>query len=205
MTRCYSAPVPLPLVLGALLLAAGCASITGNREAPPARAADFTPAEIRETAVLIRLSLANVADRQRASVAADYEGALLEALNGRAVIVRDTRVLGDRERATDTTAALTRARDLGAGALIVVDARMTSRRISVCEASERPRRIESAVLAQRVEVLRAADGATRLRIVDGLDVPGVQVDCDAGRARRRTMQETFTDAAETIVRGLLGP
>jgi len=197
--------VPLPLVLTALLFAAGCASITGDRETVPVRAADFTPAEIRQTTVLIRLGLPNLDDRRRSSFTADYEGALLDALNARAVIVKDTRVLGERDRATDTTAALARARDLDAGALIVVDARMTSRRLSVCEDSERPRRIESAVLAQRVEVLRAGDGATRLRIVEGLDVPVVQVDCEAGRARRRTMPETFSEAAERIVRGLLGP
>jgi hypothetical protein len=197
--------VPLPLVLAVLLLGAGCASITGGREIVPVRAADFTPAEIRQTAVLIRLGLGGLPDRQRGSVAADYEGALLEALNARAVIVKDTRVLGERDRAADTTAALARARELDAGALIVVDARLTSRRLSVCEDSERPRRIESAVLAQRVEVVRAGDGATRLLLVEGLDVPVVQVDCDAGRARRRTMQETFSEAAERIVRGLLGP
>ena len=196
--------MPLPLALVALLFVAGCVSMTGDRDVMPARAPDFTPAEIRQTTLLIRLSLTTLADRRRQSVAADYEGALLDALNERAVIVKDARVLADHERPPDTAAALAQARGLDADALIVVDVLLTSRRIAVCE-DTRPRRIEIPLLAQKVEVLRTRDGATRLRIVDGLEAPMVEVDCDTGRARRRTVEEVVGTAAEKVVQGLLGP
>jgi hypothetical protein len=199
-------PVAALLVLS--VLTAGCASTTGDRHPPPIRATDFRPTEIRRPAVLIRLRLAelHLTERQAKTVPGDYEGALLEGFNTRAVLVKDTRVVSDRDPVIDTPSALARAREVAADTLVVVDAEAQRQTIVVCEDTPRPRRGQATVLRQRVEVVRVSDGATRLRIVDSpsLDVPMIDVDCDTGRARDREINEMLSDGTERLLERLLG-
>src|SRR5437870_8830143 len=74
-------------VLG--LAAAACASARGV-EPVPIRAADFRPAQIRQPAFVVRLAFAGQrSDREREALPVEYEGALLEGLNARAVLAKD--------------------------------------------------------------------------------------------------------------------
>src|SRR5437899_12203011 len=97
-------------VLG--LAAAACASARGV-EPVPIRAADFRPAQIRQPAFLVRLTFAGHSDREREALPVEYEGALLEGLNARAVLARDVQVVAGRNAKLDARAALARARAPG--------------------------------------------------------------------------------------------
>src|SRR5947209_19123313 len=108
-------------VLG--LAAAACAAARGV-EPGPIRAADFRPAQIRQPAFLVRLTFAGQrSDREREALPVEYEGALLEGLNARAVLARDVQVVAGRNAKLDARAALGRARGLGAEDAIVVHVR----------------------------------------------------------------------------------
>src|SRR3989442_1180446 len=71
------------------LAAAACVSPSGV-ERVPIRAADFRPAEVRQPAVVVRVTFAGaLSDREREALPAGDEGALLEGLNARAVLAKD--------------------------------------------------------------------------------------------------------------------
>src|SRR5437899_2862607 len=144
-------------VLG--LAAAACASARGV-EPVPIRAADFRPAQIRQPAFLVRLTFAGQrSDREREALPVEYEGALLEGLNARAVLARDVQVVAGRNAKLDARAALERARALGADHAIVVDVRVSADEPIFCRGSRRPFRAPATVWSQSVQVLRTTGGS----------------------------------------------
>jgi hypothetical protein len=197
------------IALAAAALAAGCAAAGGRAGPAPTRATDFAPSQIRQPVVLVRLAVrgSDLRERERAALPDEYEGALLEGLNRRAVITRDVRVLGPDAAAPDERQALARARELAADHAIVVDVRVESDVVTVCEETKRPLRGRATVWRQEAAVLRASDGALRLRLAGGpaLTAIDVEIDCDVPRgARRRPSGETATDAVERLLGRLFG-
>src|SRR2546425_13297332 len=94
--------------------AAACASPSGVGRVT-IRAADFRPAEVRQPAVVVRVTFAGgLSDREREALPAEYEGALLEGLNARAVLAKDVQVLAGGDAKLAPQAALERARPPGA-------------------------------------------------------------------------------------------
>ena len=193
-------------VLG--LAAAACASARGV-EPVPIRAADFRPAQIRQPAFLVRLTFAGQrSDREREALPVEYEGALLEGLNARAVLARDVQVVAGRNVKLDARAALERARALGADHAIVVDVRVSADEPIFCRGSRRPFRAPATVWSQSVQVLRTSDGATRLTIADdaGLAITDWDVDCDDPRASRRLPTgEAVASAVARLLTRVVGP
>src|SRR5256884_4520459 len=125
--QCYSGSMPKRLAAAVVALAvAACAPMRGV-EPVPISAADFRPAQIRQPALVVRLAFGGqVSDREREVLPAEYEGALLEGLNTRAVLAKDVQVVAGRDAKLDARAALDRARALGADHAIVVDVRVTA-------------------------------------------------------------------------------
>lgn len=195
------------LALLALLLAA-CAGPLADpaREPAAVRATDFRPTEIREPAVFVRVALAPGAfsERERANLAAAYEGALLEGFNARAVPPRDAqRVTAGK---LDGQAAVARARQVGADHAILVDVQVARGEPVFCREARRPFRAPAVTWAPRLEVLRASDGASRV-VLQGpaVDVADVEPDCDAPQdSRRRTSSETVLESVSRLLTRLLG-
>lgn len=195
MTRWATVALPL--------LAVACAPLT---EGPLSfRAPDWKPTEVREPAVFVRLSFvaSGPKDDERQALEMEYLGALLDALNRRAVAPRDARVV----RALDPAAAVARAREVGADAAILVGVEVDQAPRVFCRAAPRPFRATAVVWRPHVRVLRASDGATRLTLADpDLDVTDVEADCDNPRAsRRRAPAETLAASLGRILPRLVGP
>jgi len=198
----------LTALLALAALFTGCASLDAGPV--PTRAVDFKPSEIRQPAVYVRLSFGpgewNPGDR--ATLPAGYESALLEGLNAKAVLARDVQMIPERDTRFDGPAALARARTIGADHAILVDVLVSHGVATFCTETSRPLRGPAMVLSQEVEVLRASDGAARLRIIrgSGLGVANVEVDCQNPRdARRRTPEETLGAAVEKLLVRVFGP
>lgn len=198
----------LTALLALTALFTACASLdTGP---VPTRAVDFKPSEIRQPAVYVRLSFGPGEWNQgeRAALPAGYESALLEGLNAKAVLARDVQMIPERDTRFDGPAAVARARTIGADHAILVDVRVSQGVATFCTKTSRPLRGPAMVLSQQVEVLRARDGAPRLRIIrgSGLGVASVEVDCDNPRdARRLTPEETLGAAVEKLLVRVFGP
>ncbi len=188
----------------ALALLAGCAtSPASSGPGVSTRAADFAPGQIRQPAVVVRLSLGPGSwnERERRQLPAAYEGALLEALDARAVITRDLRSGPDAP--ADDAAALARARALGADHVILIAVRVDRQFQRFCPAGRRPFETVATVWRQQARVLRAADGAQRLG-AGPLTVSDVDADCEDPRAsRRRSPDETAADAVSRLLERLL--
>lgn len=203
--------IRLAALLTLAALVAGCASSLGARDdrQAPVGVADTKPLEFRQPAIFVEVS-ASAADleaRDRSTLGSDYEGALLEALNARAVAVRDVELLADRGRRVDGRAAVARAREIGADAAILIKARVARETVTLCEETRRALRGQALVFHQDVEVLRASDGATRLRILDSpsLTAHEVEVDCDNPRgAVRRGVREAMNAAVAKLAKRLFG-
>ena len=196
-------------IVGLVLLLAGCASGGGADGPAPLRARDFAPAQIRQPLILVRLTLGDVelGERDRAAVPGEYEGALLEGLNRRAVLARDVRVLGAREAGFDERRALARAREVGADHAILVDVRVAREVVTACAETRRPLRGSAIVWKQDVAVLRASDGSARLRLVGspGMSALDTDVDCDKPReSRRRSRADIVDDAVDRLLGRLFG-
>src|SRR2546430_6178915 len=67
-----------------------------------------------------------------------YESALLEALDARAILVRDVRSVEARGAVPETAAAAARAREVGVDHALVVSLRVEPDVVSVCEETRRP-------------------------------------------------------------------
>src|SRR5437762_5989056 len=120
------------------LAATACVSPSGVEPAP-IRAADFRPTQVRQPAVVVRLAFAGqLSEREREALPAEYEGALLEGLNTRAVLAKDVEILAQGDAKLDAHAALARARTLGADHAIVVDVRVATGEAIFCRESRRP-------------------------------------------------------------------
>jgi hypothetical protein len=198
--------VPALAVLA--LVVAACAPMR-DVEPVPIRAADFKPLQIRQPAVVVRVALAGpLSDRDREVLPLEYESALLEGLNARAVLAKDVQVVAGRDAKLDARAALERARALGADHAIVVDVRVAVGEAIFCRETRRPFRAPATVWSQTVQVLRTSDGATRLTIPDdaGLAVTDLDADCDDPRASRRLPSgEAIASAVARLLTRVVGP
>lgn len=188
----------------ALLLSA-CAALPGGPA--PTQAIDFTPTEIRRPAIFVRVNLApnQFGERERRALPQEYEGALLEGLNERAVLPKDVQLA--TEGTLDASAALRRAREVGADHAILVEVRVARGETVFCRETRRPLRGLATVWSQEVQVLRTSDGAPRLTITRGpaLTVTDIDIDCDDPKAsERRSTAETVTQAVRKLLARLLG-
>lgn len=205
--------MPVPARCAALLPAlvlAGC-SLGGSAPegpGPTTRARDFRPAEVRQAAVLVRVVVApnaELSERERRDLPALYEAALLEALDARAVLVRDVRSVEARGAVPDGAAAAARAREVGADHALVVSLRVEPDVVRVCEETRRPLTGRAMVWRQDARVVRAADGGERLRAE--VATPDVEAECDGPRpsARRRGVEPTAGAAVERLMGKVLAP
>ncbi len=197
-----------PMVALLALVTAACASGRSD-ELAPRRAADFRPEQIHRPVLFVRLAFATrLEDNAREATRSDYEMALLEGLNARAVLARDVRVLagGDGER--DAGAALARARELGADHAIVVSVQLRSGEAVFCRETRRPFRAEATLWSETVQVVRTSDGAPRLAVPasSGLEVNDFDADCENPRAsHRRASGEVAVDAVNRLLGHIAGP
>lgn len=197
------------LALAALVgILAACASSTPGSEVVPARAGDFRPSQIRQPVVFAQIRPdGQHSDEERRSMAQELEGALLEELNARAVLAKEVGVsVGDAKR--DRAPALARARELGADHAILVEVRVARGPLVFCEGTRRRFQTTATQWGQAAEVVRASDGAVRLRIVPGSLVPvsDLDADCDNPRASRRlTGTEALTETVKRLLTRLLAP
>lgn len=173
----------------------------------PTQAVDFKPTEIRQPVIFVRVTLApnQFGERERGTLASEYEGALLDGLNERAVLPKDVRLA--TEGTFDVRAALARAREVGADHAILVEVRVTRGEALFCRGTGRPLRGLATIWTQEVQVLRTSDGAARLTLARGpaLAVTDVNVDCDDPKAsERRSPAETATEAVRKLLARLFG-
>jgi hypothetical protein len=192
-----------------LLLAAGCAP-TGSGTPAPVRAADFKPEQIRRPAIFVRFGFSGqFEDKERQAMLADYEGALLEGLNARAVLAKDVQLLAERDPKLEPAAAVEQARTLGADHAVYVQVRVVRPAQPVfCAETRRAFRAPATALTQMVGVLRVSDGARRLVVPatgGGLDVYDFEPDCDNPReSKRRTPTEAINDAVTRLLNRVVG-
>jgi hypothetical protein len=186
------------------LLLAGCA-LGGQPDAPAVpttRANDFRPAQVRQAVVLVRVvvgSTSELSERDRKELPALYESALLEALDARAILVRDVRSVDARGGVPEPAAAAARAREVGVDHALVVSLRVEPDVVRVCEETRRPLQGRAIVWRQEGRVVRAADAGERLRAE--VTTPDVEAECEGPRpsVRRRGTQATTTAAVERLV------
>src|SRR3990172_9114388 len=125
------------LAVLALLLAA-CGEVLQGEPAPT-RAPAFRPEQVRRPLVLVRLvrGPGEWEERESRALPDEYQGALLEALNARAVLAREVQVRGERDGRLDAPAALARARELGADHAVLVEIRVAQVQAAFCRDSRR--------------------------------------------------------------------
>lgn len=197
-------------LLAVALLAGGCLSTTADQPAP-VTASDFRPGQVRRPAIVVRFVFAGqFEDTERQAMLADYEGALLEALNTRAVLAKDVRLLGEREPRLEPAAAVEKARAVGADHAVSVQVRVVrGAQPLFCAETRRPFRAPTTVWSQTVGVFRATDGATRLVVPatsGALDVYDFEADCDNPReSTRRTPAEASNEAVRRLLNRVVGP
>jgi hypothetical protein len=189
------------------LLVAGC-TLTGRGDAPtsPARASDFRPAELRQTVVLVRVAIGSTAalsERERKEAPALYESALLEALDARAILVRDVRSIDARAGVPDAGAAAARARDVGVEHALVVSVQVEPSVVRICEDTRRPLQGRATAWRQQARLVRAADAGERVRA--DVTTPDVDAECDGPRpsVQRRGVQPTAAAAVERLLAKML--
>src|SRR5437773_1650386 len=174
---------------------------------PTARANDFRAAQVRQAVVLVRVVVAStseLSERDRKDLPALYESALLEALDARAILVRDVRSVEARGAVPETAAAAARAREVGVDHALVVSLRVEPDVVRVCEETRRSMQGRATVLRQEARVVRA-DGGERLHAE--VTTPDVEAECEGARpsVRRRGVQATATAAVDGLVRKMLAP
>jgi hypothetical protein len=203
--------MPKTAALAALaLLAAACAS-TSDRPPGPVRVADFKPEQLRRPVVVVRFTFTpGFEDREKQAQLADYEGALLEGLNARAVLAREVRILRERDPRLEPGAALAKARELGADHVVTVEVRaVRPAQPLFCAETRRPFRAQATVWTQQVSVLRASDGALRMAVPPvggGLEVYDLDADCENPReSKRRTPAEAVNEAVMRLLNRVVGP
>lgn len=192
------------------LAAAACASGPSERPAP-LRLADFKPEQVRRPVFFVRFTFASgFEDEERRTAVADYEGALLDGLNARAVLAPDVVFLRERDAKLDAAARLARARALGADHAVSVEVRAVRPVLATfCAETRRPLRASATLWGQAVSVVRASDGATRLQVPatgGGLEVYDVDADCTNPReSRRRPSAEALGEAVTRLLDRVVGP
>jgi hypothetical protein len=190
-------------VLLLAVAAAGCAARTGD---PPRARERFEPKALRQPAVFVRVVLGSGSwsDRQRAVLPSEYEGALVEAMNARAVLVRDVQLIPPRDR-LDRQAAVARAREVGADHALLVETAVAEEVAQFCEGTRQAFRRTTTVWKQRLTALRASDGAVAFETPSPVEVTGLEPDCDLPReSRPRSAAEQLGHAVETLLARMLG-
>lgn len=197
----------LVIVVFAIVLTA-CSSATRDTTSRDDTIAGtrFAPLTLRQPAVFVRVQLGpgQWSERQKSSLAAEYEGALVEAMNARAVLARDVRLLAPRD-ALDRQAALSRAREVGADHAVLVEAKIEQTEREFCKGTRGAFRRLTTVWTQRLVAVRASDGAVAFETLNPVEVTGFEPDCDAPReSRTRSPADELAHAVETLVARLLG-
>jgi hypothetical protein len=202
--------MPKGFALGALaLLLAACAPSSRSPAVVPVRATDFKSGEIRQPVIFVQFTFGagQYDDKERRTLPEEYESALLEGLNARAVLTKDVRVAAGGRDALDAT--LARARELGADHAIFVEVRLARGAAVFCREGRRaPVQAQATQWGQRAEVVRASDGAVRLRITPGpsVAVSDFDADCDNPKdSRRRSPAEAATESVNRLLTSLFGP
>ena len=213
----HASAVVLPTVLalgeasgvdGRRVVTAAVAGLEG--EPAPARAPDFRPEQVRRPLVLVRLvrGAGRWEERESRALPDEYQGALLEALNARAVLAREVQVRGEREGGLEPRAALARAREVGADHAVLVEIRVSQVQPVFCRDGRRPFRAAATLWSQSLQVLRAQDGAVRLSVAAGsaLDLLDVEPDCEnPGESRQRSAGEVIDEAVRRMLGRVVGP
>ena len=201
--------MPKGLALGAIALVLGaCAPSAQAPAVVPVRATDFKSSEIRQPVVFVQVAFGagQYDDKERRTIPEEYEGALLEGLNTRAVLTKEVHVsAGGRDASLD--AALARARALGADHAIFVEVRLVRGVAAFCKESRRFQ-AQATLWGQRAEIARASDGAVRLRLTPSpnLAVYDLDADCDNPRdSRRRSPAEAAAESVNRLLARLFGP
>ena len=191
--------------IATVLLAAACAT----SGAPPQlmRAPDYTPREIRQPALFVRVGdTSDLSDRERESLAASYEGSLIEAFDERGVPLTDVQRVAPGS-SFEPRNALARAREVRADYAIVVHLQLERRDAIFCRSGRRPFSATTTVWSQAVQVLRVRDGTTRVAVPpgQGLDVTEIEPDCaNPRRSRLRNRAEMIASAVEAVAERVLG-
>jgi hypothetical protein len=200
------------LLLAAALLASACASPAAPPAPSPAtpRPAAYRPAELRQAALFVRVAFGpgTFAALEREAITTQYEGALLDALNGSGILVRDTRVTSSAQGTATPAAALMRAREVQADHAVLVEARIARQPEVFCRDTRRPLQTTATVWTQGVTILRASDGAARLTVMPdrARAVMDLEPDCEKPQeSPRRSRDDLITEAAARLVRRLLSP
>lgn len=194
------------VVVSVFVLAACGGPARKEAVSAPVTREPFRSATIRQPALFVRVEVGAGPwdERRRASLPGEYEGALVEALNARAVPIRDVQVVPSRER-LDRKVAVTRAREVGADHALVVEADVRVAEVVFCGDTRRPFRARTTVWRQRLVVLRANDGAMAFETDAPLEVPGLDPDCDTPReSRTRSAADQLSHAVDTLLARLLG-
>ena len=199
-------------LLAAILLVAGCAPAAreSHPTPAPARGADFKPAEVRMPAITVHFTFGpgEFSEQERRSLPGEYEGAVLEGLNARAVLARDVTLVSDRQPRVDARAALARAREVQADHAVIVEVNVTRGPAEFCrEARRAPLRANATVWRQNLEVLRVRDGARRLALAESpaLAVTDVEANCaNPSESQRRSTGDTLQRAVDKLLTRLVG-
>ncbi len=175
------------MAIAAVMLGTGCRTPTGSPPAGRPLARDAVAAsDVRQLAVFLRIEIdRRFGPRETDTLAGEYEGALLDALNARAMPTADVTRLTPGAP-TDAVAIVARAREVGADHALVVDVRVERSQASVCAGTRHPFTTDVMVWRQSAQVIRAADGLRRADVSrPGVDVPDLDPDCDDPKASAR--------------------
>jgi hypothetical protein len=195
-----------------MLALAACASPASDARGPSQAAGvvsgpPLRPSEIHHAAVFVRLEIeaSGFDEKSRASLIDEYDGALLEALDARAILTRDVRIVRAGER-FDERGGIARAREVGADHAIIVEVRVVTSQIDFCRETRRPFRSATTLWNQGVEVIRTSDGAVRLAIPrPGIQVGDLDPDCDDPRSsERRSRADTIDRAVGQLLLRVFG-
>jgi hypothetical protein len=193
------------VMMATVLLAAACAP-AGTP--PLTRAPDYTTREIRQPALFVRVADSDALNEgERESLAARYEGALVEAFDERGVPPTDVQRVPAGSR-VEPRHALARAREVRADYAVIIELRVERRDAIVCRGERRSFSVATTVWSQGVQVLRARDGTSRMAVPpgQGLDVTEIEPNCaNPRRSRLRDRSEMIASTVEAVIERILGP
>ena len=193
------------LPIAVALLVAACTA-AGS---PPRlmRAPDYAPREIKQPALFVRVGTGyDMGDRERESLTASYEGALVEVFDERGVPPSDVQRLAPGAGG-EPRHALARAREVRADYALIVELRVERRDAIFCRDGRRPFVAPTTVWSQGLQVLRVSDGTSRMAVPpgQGLDVTEIDPDCaNPRRSRLRDRTEMIASAVEAVADRILG-
>jgi hypothetical protein len=190
-----------------MVIATACAPPGAAPRSLP-RAPDYNAREIRQPALFVRVAgWPDLDDREREALSDTYEGALVEAFDARGFPPTDVQRVAPNER-FDARVALTRAREVRADYVILVDLKVSRRDAVFCRDSSRPFRAFTTVWSQGVQVLRVRDGSSRIAVAPGGDLDVTELDADCANPRRSSRRDRgamIVSAVEALTQRVLGP